>query len=155
MLKLFIITLSLLFAAPTFAMHTIKSRLTQSIQRRYATMTKEDFTKLLDYKKSPEQFASDLTMIKADKDDLIKLQTDLNKQIQNLRPTIDKPSLFKSTVGSLTLIGLIMCSPANSGLGIILLGAWILADESDKDKKFEKDNAKLKHLASLITDNTE
>jgi hypothetical protein len=127
------------------------------MQRRYATMTKEDFTKLLDQNRSPEQFASDLAMIKADKEDLTKLQTNLNEQIKDLRQTIDNPSIGSSIRYALFVIGVAMCCPSlKSAVGAIFLGIWLSSNEYNNDKeRLKKDEAKLKHFESFIEHNKE
>lgn len=82
MLKLFILTLTLFSTVPTVAMRILATRFQQ---RGYATMTSEDFTKLLRYENgyplSPKVFISELAAMKKDDKDLDKLCRDLARDV--------------------------------------------------------------------------
>jgi len=168
MLKLFILTLTLFSTVPMFAMRAITSRLQQ---RGYATMTKENFTRLVDHQKngyplSPKAFASELVTMKKDNEDLENIWINLSLKVKNLNdireynildPILDGLPLCFILIGFEGMqheIVMPLCYVIFVGGVLLALPALskiiYLKDSNYTSKVLQRDKKNLAYIASLI-----
>jgi hypothetical protein len=130
MFKLLISIITLLSTTSTFTMHAIRTSRLQ--QRAYATMTKKDFDRLVGLQKDnyplrAHIFASELTVMKKDDEDIENLREHLSLQVNFLQKESDecKENMVWLPVGILSMpIGLaLLCDPDIPLLGVPIF-AW-------------------------------
>lgn len=157
------ITLSLFATMPTFGMRAIASRLTQ---RGYATMAHKDFTKLLDNKQlSPEKFASELTITKADKEEINKVLADLAMKVKTSEETVKSYEFVGDVLlaiglwcnvasfvamGCSTFLDIEIPTLLEIGCPALVTGMGMVAAALHEKEKLQINKATLTNIASLI-----